>query len=439
MKIQKNKTILGLAFASILLAPAIVFAINRIININNTFALTYSIPDGYTTFNDTNLYDCVANQYKDDHPNDDISEGLTDEQLQQMTYLACNDKEITDATGIETMTALTHLELYTNKLTSITLPSSNTLTHLDLSHNQLTSIDVSNNTALEYLSLGANKLTDINVSNNTALTQLGLYDNQLSSVDVSDNTALTSLYLYDNQLSSIDVSNNTALEYLSLHDNQLSSVDVSNNTALTQLGLSNNQLSSIDVSNNTALTDLRLDNNQLSSIDVSNNTALTLLWLSNNQLSSIDVSNNRSLIGLSLYDNQLTSIDIFQNTDLNNLEIDENVLITAKTLIQEGGENYIYDFSNLKFMEDGERSNYNDSSLSYNLTFSIQNTNYMTYDKPNMLLTVMNPTATNGYVQVVGKEENNAISLLFLGNFFYFVVLTLICNLCGIYLYGRLR
>ena len=69
MKIyKKNKIVLNLVFASILLVPVTVFAISRITNISNIFALTHSIPNGYTTFEDENLYDCVAINYKYNHP-----------------------------------------------------------------------------------------------------------------------------------------------------------------------------------------------------------------------------------------------------------------------------------------------------------------------------------------------------------------------------------
>jgi len=61
------------------------------------------------------------------------------------------EKEISDLTGIEDFTALTHLQCRVN---------------------QLTSLDVSNNTALTQLWCGSNELTSLDVSSNTALTGL---------------------------------------------------------------------------------------------------------------------------------------------------------------------------------------------------------------------------------------------------------------------------
>ena len=431
MKIyKKNKIILGLIFTSILLAPVAVFAISRITNISNIFALTHSIPNGYTTFEDENLYNCVAINYKYYHPNTDISEGLTDAQLQQITSLSCGSNNIVNTKGIEKMTALTSLSLNDNQLTSLDVSNNTALTKLFLWNNQLTSLDVSHNTALTELYLWNNQLTSVNIPNSTTLTDLRLHDNQLTSVDVSHNTALTKLWLYNNHLTSIDVSHNTALIDLYLYNNQLTSIDVSNNTALTNLWLYNNQLTSINIPNSTTLTDLYLYNNQLTSIDVSHNTALTSLSLHHNQLTSIDVSHNTALeklnlggnqltsidvshntalIDLYLYENRLTSLDVSSNATLSNLETEENVLISTSVTAQENDNSYIYDFSNLKFIEDGERINHGKTTTPSNIVFSIQDTNYLTYDKLNMLLTITNLEATNGYVRVVGKEEDNNV------------------------------
>ena len=118
----------------------------------------------------------------------------------------------------------------------------------------------------------------------TALTKLDCYGNKLTSLDVSKNTALKELYCYDNQLTSLDVSNNTALTELHCDYNGLTELDVSNNTALKELYCYDNQLTSLDVSKNTALIELSCGSNQLTSLDVSNNTALKELYCSGNQI-----------------------------------------------------------------------------------------------------------------------------------------------------------
>ncbi len=310
---HKKKALPALASAVAIL-PVAIFATGNILENNNASALTYTIPDGYTTITDPVFYDCVVNNL-----GSAAASGPTDEQLASMTSLSCSGVNKTDkienTTGLEKMAALTSLSLGYNNLSTIDVSSNTALISLSLYHNNLSTIDVSSNTALTSLSLGHNNLSTIDVSSNTALTYLGLSQNNLSTIDVSNNTALTSLDLYSNNLSAIDVSNNTALEYLYLSSNNLSAIDVSNNTALTSLDLYSNNLSAIDVSNNTALEYLYLYSNNLSAIDVSNNTALEILDLDSNNLSAIDVSNNIALVDLYLSNNAI--FDFSSARDLN--------------------------------------------------------------------------------------------------------------------------
>ena len=193
---------------------------------------------------------------------------LSEAELAAVTEMDCHSKEIADLTGIEHFTALTVLDCYDNKLTTL------------------------------------------DVSKNTALTELYCYNNQLTSLDVSKNTALTYLDCGTNQLTALDVSANIALTYVRCTDNQLTSLDVSKNTALTMLYCSNNQLTTLDVSKNTQLTTLWCSGNQLTTLDVSANTALTYLWCYNNQLTTLDVSKNTNLKWLHCYGNNLTMLDV---------------------------------------------------------------------------------------------------------------------------------
>ena len=309
--------------------------------------------------------------------------------IEGVTNLNVNNKNIADLTGIEGFTALTNL--------SCTI-------------NQLTSIDVSNNTALTVLKCSSNQLTSLNVSNNTVLTDLRLIDNQLTSLDVSANPALTILFCGTNPLTSLDLSNNIALTDLRCFNNQLTSLDVRNGNnenitffnalnnpdltcifvddvsysdanwtdidpasnfvadeaecdalftvisdanfeqalidlgidtdatingqvltadieGVTQLGVSSKNITDLTgIEGFTALTELICDGNQLTSLDVSNNTALTILYCDNNQLTSLDVSANTALTQLYCKDNLLTSLDVTNNTALTYLNCAKNLL-----------------------------------------------------------------------------------------------------------------
>jgi len=240
--------------------------------------------------------------------------------------IICNNRNITDLTGIEAFMNITGLECKNNQLSSLDVSNNTALKYLNCDKNPLSSLDLSNNTALYFLHCGNNQLSSLDLSNNTALTELYCYSNQLSSLDLSNNTALIHLYCHNNQLSSLDVSNNTALINLYCDGNQLSSLDISNNTALINLACNNNQLNILDISNNTVLKFFYCNNNQLSSLDVSNNTALTDLRCNNNKLSSLDVSNNTALVTLICDRNQLSSLDVSNNTALVTLICDRNQL-----------------------------------------------------------------------------------------------------------------
>ena len=144
------------------------------------------------------------------------------------------------------------------------------LTHFTCGNNNLNTLDVSQNTLLTHLYCANNNLSTLDVSQNTALIFLNCYDNNLSALDVSQNTALITLYCYINNLSILDLSQNTELSILNCHSNNLDILDVSQNTLLTSLSCTNNNLSTLTFSENTALTSLNCGNNNLSSLNVKN-------------------------------------------------------------------------------------------------------------------------------------------------------------------------
>ena len=73
---------------------------------------------------------------------------LDAEELEAVTEIDCNGRNITDLRGIEYFTELTALWCYGNQLTTLNVSSNTELTTLSCSGNLLTSLDVSNNTKL---------------------------------------------------------------------------------------------------------------------------------------------------------------------------------------------------------------------------------------------------------------------------------------------------
>ena len=115
-------------------------------------------------------------------------------------FIFCSSMNISNLTGIEAFTSLTHLDCFYNSLTSLDVSGCIELTTLDCGHNNLTSLDVSACTALIALNCTTNQLTSLDVSGCTALTYLDCDSNQLTSLDVrnGNNTNLNEFYPLDN-------------------------------------------------------------------------------------------------------------------------------------------------------------------------------------------------------------------------------------------------
>ena len=347
---QKTRNILSI----IIIILGVAFLINYIFYtpsyINAYIATNIYKEPANKYFDDDSFYKCVVDAYnRENKASIPYTQNLSDSQLGSIKEVKCMgyfaSEAVKSAKGVEKLTALTYLDLSSNRLTTLDVSNNIALTELRIgSHeydrryaqnkcyhsycNQLTTLDVSKNTALTSLWVDGNQLTTLDVSKNTALTRLYVENNPLTTLDVSKNTALEWLYVENNPLTTLDVSNNTALTELYVENNQLTTLDVSKNTKLTELQVYNNQLTTLNASGATSLTKLEVYDNQLTTLDVSNNTALTLLWVYDNQLTTLDVSKNTALTDLYVYNNQLTTLDVNNNTKLEWLLVKHNQLTT---------------------------------------------------------------------------------------------------------------
>lgn len=202
-------------------------------------------------------------------------------------WLKLNEKNITNATGLEAFVNIKGLSISGNKLTSLNLSKNVALTWLDCHNNQLKSLDLSKNIALTKLMCWDNQLTSLNVSKNVALTWLECFNNRLAQLNVSENVSLEYLLCWSNQLTSLDLSKNIALKYLYCYDNKLITLDLSKNVALKELGCRSNQLTSLDLGGNIFLTRLVCFNNNLVKLNLANG--------NNINITTMDVLNNPNL------------------------------------------------------------------------------------------------------------------------------------------------
>ena len=262
---------------------------------------------------------------------------LTDKDMEALTGLYLNQKNLTSLKGIEYAINLDYLNCSHNNLTSLDLSNNPLLTQLDCSYNSLTVLDVSNQPLLAYLRCMVNQITDLNVSTASLLTDLICSDNPLTSLDVSNNPLLTTLICVSSQLSSLDVSSNPKLDRLNCSYNPLTNLDISANLLLEELYCSetknygvgwtglgfvdtsknaslrvfycSNSVWEMDVSENSLLEELDCSYNSLLDIDVTNNPALKILVADRNILSDLDITNNPVLERLSISYNFFTNLD----------------------------------------------------------------------------------------------------------------------------------
>ena len=225
---------------------------------------------------------------------------ITVAEMSTLRRLNAANAVISDLTGLEFATNLTHLHLWDNRITDISALSGLTkLTSLDLWDNRITDISaLSGLTNLTNLTLWTNQITDISaLSGLINLTYLGLSENRITDISMlSDLTNLTSLGLWTNQITDISaLSGLINLTYLGLSENRITDISVlSDLTNLTSLGLDGNNLTDISaLSGLTKLEYLQLGFNNISDISAfSGLTNLTELGLKGIPLSVSSINDH---------------------------------------------------------------------------------------------------------------------------------------------------
>lgn len=350
-----------------------------------TFLLfTYFISDSQnTTIPDSNFEQALIDLGYDSGVIDGV---VPTANINSVTNLNLENKNIAVLTGIEDFEALTNLDCSNNLLSNLDLSENTSLIVLDSNNNNLTSLEVSKSTSLVTLHCYNNQLPILDVTQNTLLTSLRANDNNLANLDVSKNTVLYELYCDSNMLTSIDVTNNTELFTLVCRNNQLTNLDISQNTQLNLLWAHFNQLTGLDVSQNTALTWLEAGNNQLTDLDVNQNSILNRLRVDNNELSSLNVKNGNN-----------TNFLIFSalnNINLNCIKVDNTAYsnanwpnIDTQTAFSENcGTLNTEDFELLGFSvyPNPSKGKFTISSINNKASYSLLNINGQVLQKGNL-------------------------------------------------------
>jgi hypothetical protein len=222
--------------------------------------------------------------------------------------LVIENKNISDATGMEAFKNIRFLFMANNQLTTIDVRQNTGLWGLDVSKNNITSIQFGS--TLGQLTCINNQLTTLDLSNADALVSLDYSNNPMEPLDLSMLPQLTDLGCSGTGLTSLDLSGNQNLFTLSCENNELTSLDLSGLTRLGTLAVSGNQLSSLNLSNNLGLHSLSCSDNPLASLNVNHLTELYAITVNNTPITSLDLSNMPQLEEVNVASNQLTQLNV---------------------------------------------------------------------------------------------------------------------------------
>ncbi|MEM5563728.1 hypothetical protein WNY78_01360 [Psychroserpens sp. AS72] len=364
-------------------SPTAQAARNTLIN-DKGWTITGDIQDCgsiYTYIPDHNFEQALIEEGYDSGPLDNL---VLTANINTVTSLDVNGKNISDLTGIEAFSALTSLICNNNQLVNLNVSQNTALTTLNCWENQIISLDLTNNSALTFLISTTNQITSLDLSHNNNLNNIWVGDNPLTSLIISPSlinpvtesySDISFITLYTPNLNCIDVGinpingqsnvNNAAASWTAIDAASSFSVDCNYQTYvpdnnfeayLEANGMGNgianddyvstlniNTVPSLNVSGEnisnltgigdfSALTSLICNNNQLINLNLSSNTNLQTLNCADNQLTNLNISQNTSLTSLTCSNNALTSLNVISNTLLQTIDCGTNQITDLNVL-----------------------------------------------------------------------------------------------------------
>ncbi len=113
---------------------------------------------------------------------------------------------------------------------------------LDLYHNKITSVSSKNMPSMRIFGVQDNLLESIDVSEMPSCQGIDAGKNRLKSIDVSHDPELVELYINDNEFTEIDLSHNPKLKYFYCHNNRITELDTRLNPLLRHLNAVGNPM-----------------------------------------------------------------------------------------------------------------------------------------------------------------------------------------------------
>lgn len=150
-------------------------------------------------FTDDVFRGCVVSALQTDNPLISETSTIDEAELEDLTSLACNGKDLTESqlVGLDQLIGLKILSLSNNKLSSVDLTKNIALERLILANNELTDLDLSNNTLLTYLDVRGNddlELENLDISKtrlNTLTNENGIWEMVIPEEDPVSSNELT--------------------------------------------------------------------------------------------------------------------------------------------------------------------------------------------------------------------------------------------------------
>jgi Leucine-rich repeat (LRR) protein len=370
-----------------ILVDDVAFAEANFGNVDATARFTATDYCNYTAIPDTIFEAALENLGYDDISGDGqvptaLIEGVTSLDFSLLI------NGIQDLTGIEDFTALEHLNISFNNLTTLDLTSNTNLITLACEANGINTLNLTGLTQLEELVCKFNTIGNLDLSTNTNLRKIDCNDAGISVLDVSMLPLLVDLDCRLNFFTELNIrngnnanftnfnaSNNANLACILVDDVAFAEANFTNVDAtanftetdycdytaipdanfearldalgyddisgdgqvptelievVTTLNVSDRNIADLTgIEAFTALTDLDCKRNLLTSLDVQNNTLLETLNCERNLITSLDFQNNPALTTVVAKFNLLTSLNIQNNALLEVIDLQNNNLASV--------------------------------------------------------------------------------------------------------------
>ncbi|GAA5098496.1 T9SS type A sorting domain-containing protein [Chryseobacterium ginsengisoli] len=197
--------------------------------------------------------------------------------------------------NISTVPNLKKLSVGSSTMTSLNLSNLPALEEVNVSQNQLlTNINFAGDTALKKLELYRNKLNSLSIPNPSLVNYLSISFNLFQTFDATPYTGLGMFLANDNQITSLDFSSSPLIGVLYIYNNNLTTLTLHNNPILSYLYANDNHITNIAFDQAKGLKGIQVMNNSLTNIDLSKQTILDIADLDNNlNLQTLNLKNGK--------------------------------------------------------------------------------------------------------------------------------------------------